>query len=70
MSLEPAAEPFRLYTATGPDVSMYRPLFTGDPITMAGERPTPGISTLEKMCIPARSEAGMASLQNAHRSPR
>lgn len=30
MSLEPAAEPFRLHTATGPDVSMYRPLFTGD----------------------------------------
>ncbi len=30
MSLEPAAEPFRLYTATGPEVSMYRPLFTGD----------------------------------------
>ena len=28
MSLEPAAEPFRLYTATGSDVSVYRPLFT------------------------------------------
>lgn len=30
MGLEPAADPSRLYSAVGPDVSRHRPLFTGD----------------------------------------
>lgn len=30
MALEPATDPLRLYSAIGPEVSRYRPLFTGD----------------------------------------
>ena len=30
MSLEPAAEPERLYLAVGADINSHRPLFTGD----------------------------------------
>lgn len=39
MSLEPAAEPFRLYAATGPDVSVYRPLFSDVEIPGVGHSP-------------------------------
>ena len=33
MALEPATDPSRLYSAVGPEVSPYRPLFTGDIFT-------------------------------------
>ena len=33
MTLESAADPLRLYSAIGPEVNLYRPLFTGDIFT-------------------------------------
>lgn len=48
MSLEPAADPGRLYLAVGPDVNPYRPLFTGDIYT---EVDIPGVGTSPAVVI-------------------
>jgi len=44
VNLEPAADPSRLYVATGPEVNPYRPLFTGDIFTSV-KIPGVGMST-------------------------